>query len=180
VAPGRALPERTAVGLAGHQLQFYSASGAINLEDLSPQHRPPSAAGAGGTWGRHFTQSGKAAGVFGVGEGVEYHGRFATHFKFLGIPMWLPLLLTLPLLAIAARQMYLLRGSARRRQDGVCVYCGQELPPGAERCVACGHAQPTVDPVTAVFLAGAPAATPAAGSSPTTAPPAVTTPHPRD
>lgn len=156
LAPGRALPERSSVGLAGNELQVITASGAINFEDLLPQYRPP-APGAG-AWGRQFTKSGKLAGVIGWREGYEWHGRFATHFTLIGIPMWIPLLCTAPLLAVAVRQVLRLRESARRRRDGACLYCGADLAPGTERCPACGRAQPSVDPVSTVLLGGAPTA----------------------
>jgi hypothetical protein len=172
-APGRALPESSAVGLAENQFQVYSASGAINFEDLLPQYRPPTPVSGTGAWGRQFTDSGKVAGVIGVRRGVEWHGRFATHFTLVGVPLWLPLLCTAPLLAVAGRQVRRLRESARRRREGACVYCGVELPAGAERCPSCGHAQPEVDPVSAALLGSAPAVTPPHQQPNASAPPAV-------
>ena len=163
LAPGRALPESIAGGFSGHQFQFYWASNAVELENLPDNVRVPAAAGPQGPFGRHLLESGRA-GVLDRGEGVEFHGTFATHFTFLGFPMWLPLLATAPLLLVAARQVYLLRKSSRRGHAGVCTQCGHDLSASDVRCPECGSPRPSSDPLSSVLLSGA-AAGSASGTS---------------
>lgn len=159
--PGRVLPERTRAGLAGHQFQWLSASNAVELDDLPPDYAPPAGTAAGDAWGRRYTESGKVGGVVDVRRGVEWHGNFATYFRLVTVPMWLPLLCTTPLLLVGAWQLYRVRQSSLRHRTGVCSHCGQERPRDATPCPACGGPSEHFDPVTAVFLTGdPPAATP--------------------
>ena len=159
LAPGRALPQRTSFGLAGNQFQFYSASKAVEFRRL-PQGVTPPATGPHGPFGRQFLGARRAARVIDLREGVEWHGTFATHFTFVGVPMWLPLLATSPLLLVAARQVYLLRASSRRGHAGVCTHCGHALTAADSRCPGCGSLPPSSDPVSSVFLGKPPSATP--------------------
>ena len=166
LSPGRALPERSTVGIAGRDFHVYTASSAVEFEDLAPADRPPqSPAERGGPWGRHFTESTRAGGVIGVNRGVEWHGTFATYFTHVAIPMWLPLLCTLPLLVVAGWQVVRVRASTRARREARCVNCGHALKPSDPRCPECGRAVPSVDAVGQVFLAaGGPAES--AGAAP--------------
>ena len=150
LAPGRALPQRTAVGVAGNQIQVFNASNAVEPEDVPAEDRPP--AGAAGVGGRRVTDRSRAAGIIELAEGVEWHRTFATHFTMVGIPLWLLLLCTSPLLLVAAWQVHRVR-SARRPPEGVCANCGRELNPGDARCPECGRAVPSADPLGRVFLA---------------------------
>jgi hypothetical protein len=154
LSPARLLPETRAVGLAGHELQVFTASGAAGLEDLPVQFRPPG--NSADAWGRRYTDSGKMAGVVSVRRGVEWQGRIATIFTQTAIPMWLPLALTLPLLGVAGWELYRVRASARRNTEGVCPKCGHESEPGAARCAECGRSLLSVDPVGQLFLAQQP------------------------
>ena len=154
LAPGRALPQRIAAGISGHQYQLYSASNAIEFDDLPAALRGPAAAGPQGLPGRQFLET--KAGVIDRGEGIEWHGTFATHFSFVGVPMWLPLLLTSPLLLITARQVYLLRKSLHRGRAGVCAHCGHEMTADDRRCPGCGSPPASSDPVSSVLLSGGP------------------------
>jgi hypothetical protein len=155
LAPGRALPERTAAGIAGHRFQLYRSSNAIEFDSLPPGvTRPPSSSAAGPT-GRQFLRTDEAR-LVDRGEGVEWHGTFATHFTYLGIPMWLPLLATTPLLLVAARQIYLLRKSSHRGAAGACAHCGHELSTSDARCPECGSPRPSSDPLSSVLLSASP------------------------
>ena len=155
--PGRAPPQRGAVGVAGHEIQVISASNAVEPEDVPAEQRPPAPpAGARGAAARRVTESRRAAGLFDVRRGVEWHGTFATHFTLLGIPLWLPLACTAPLLLVSAWQVYRARAASRPR-EGVCVNCGNEVRPDDARCPGCGRSLPGVDPLGQVFLGGGPA-----------------------
>ena len=154
LAPGRALPQSAALGVADHQIQLFRASNAVQFEAVPPQLPRP--ANPGATINRQVTASTRVAGVFESAEGVEWHRTFATHFTMLGIPMWLPLALTSPLLLVAAWQLYRLRADARRR-TAVCVNCGHEVRVTDTQCPACGQALPSVDPLGQAFLGAGPA-----------------------
>jgi hypothetical protein len=149
--PARVMPECRAVGLAGHEFQVLTGAGAADFDDLPPRFRPPG--NAGDAWGRLYTESGKLAGVIDVRRGVEWQGRIATVFTQTAVPMWLPLALTLPLLLVAAWELYRVRASSRQKTEGVCPKCGVEAPPGAARCAECGRSLSSVDPVGQLFLA---------------------------
>ena len=154
LGPGRALPERTAAGIAGPDFHIFSASDALEFDDLPPAERPSRTGTTDRPWGRRFTESKRAAGVIGVNRGVEWHGTFATHFTHVAVPMWLPLLCTLPLLAVAGWQVRRVLASARGRRKGRCVACGADVSGAQGRCPECGRALPSVDPVGQLFLAG--------------------------
>lgn len=154
LAPGRALPQSIAVGVADHQIQIFSASNAVQFEAVPPELPRP--ANPGASVDRRVTARTRLAGVFESSEGVEWHRTFATHFTTLAIPMWLPLALTSPLLLVAAWQLYRLRAESRRR-TAVCVNCGQELRVTDTQCPACGQALPAVDPLGQAFLGAGPA-----------------------
>jgi hypothetical protein len=156
LAPGRALPQRVAAGFAGHQFQLFSSSNAIEFDDLPGGVKRPMGTGSRGPFGRQFMQTNRGR-LFDQGEGVEWHGTFATHFTFFGIPMWLPLLATAPLLLVAARQVYLLRKSSRRGHAGICTQCGHDLTASDVRCPECGSPRPSSDPVSSVLLSATPA-----------------------
>ena len=157
LAPGRALPERTAAGIAGNRLQLYRASNAVEFDSLPPGVTRPAAGSGPGPFGRHFLQT-TGTGMFDRGEGVEWHGTFATHFTYLGIPMWLPLLATAPLLLLAARQVYLLGRASHRGAAGACTHCGHELSTSDARCPECGSPRPSTDPLSSVLLSATPTA----------------------
>ena len=150
--PGRALPESTAVGLADHQFQWLADSNAVEFDDLPTEHAPPGGASARDAWGRRFAESRKTAGAVDVRRGVEWQGNFATYFTFVGVPLWLPLLCTSPLLLVAAWQLYRVRQSALRQRSGACAHCGHPRPAEGRTCPGCGRPIEFVDPVTAVFL----------------------------
>ena len=154
LAPGRALPQSVAVGVADHQIQVFIASNAVQFEAVPPELPRP--ANPGASVDRRITARGRVAGVLESAEGVEWHRTFATHFTMFGIPMWLPLALTSPLLLVSAWQLYRLRADARRR-TGVCVNCGQEVRVSDAQCPACGQALPSVDPLGQVFMGAGPA-----------------------
>ena len=157
--PGRALPERSAVGLADGEFQVYTSSQAIDFEDLPPADQPPAPSGREPVaWGRHVNEATKLAGVIGLRRGVEWHGATATRFTLVAVPLWLPVLCTVPLLLVAARQVLRLRAAARLRREGVCPNCRHHLTPDDVRCPNCGRAVPSVDPVGQLFLAGGDAA----------------------
>ena len=151
LSPARVLPECRAVGLAGHEFQLFTASGASGLEELPPRFRPPG--NVADAWGRLYTDTGKLAGVINIRRGVEWQGRIGTIFTQTAIPMWLPLLCTLPLLLVAGWELYRVLASARRRTEGVCPKCGCEAAPDAARCTECGRSLSSVDPVGQLFLA---------------------------
>ena len=157
--PGRAMPEGTAVGIQDHGLHVYTASHALELDDLPPELRPPTSGDdAAGTVGRRFSESSRAMGVVDVRRGAEWHGRFATRFTLVVVPMWLLLLATLPLLLVAAWQITAYAAAERRRRTPRCLNCGAVLVPGAEQCPECGHKAAAVDEVgKAMFGATGPA-----------------------
>ena len=152
--PGRALPERSTAGFAGSRFHVINASGALPFTDLPQQDQPPALDGPG-AWGRRLIESRRAAGVFDVARGVEWQGSVATYFTLVAIPMWLPMLCTLPLLAVAAWELYRVRASSRGPAEGVCPKCGHAVEPDAARCAECGRLVRSVDPVGQLFLAGA-------------------------
>jgi hypothetical protein len=163
--PGRAMPEGTAVGIQDHGLYVYSASHALEIDDLPPELRPPTTGDdAAGTVGRRFGESARAMGVVDVRRGAEWHGRFATRFTLVVVPMWLLLLATLPLLLVAAWQIAAYAAAERRRRTPRCLNCGAVLPPGSEQCPECGHKVALVDEVGKAMLgAAAPAGDASAG-----------------
>jgi hypothetical protein len=151
LSPARVLPECRSVGLTGHELQLFTASGASGLDELAPQFRPPG--NVANAWGRLYTDSGKMAGVINVRRGVEWQGRIATFFTQTAIPMWLPLALTTPLLLLAAWELYRAKLSSRPLTEGMCPKCGHQSEPGAARCGECGRSLSSVDPVGELFIA---------------------------
>lgn len=163
--PGRAMPEGTAVGIQDHGLHVYKASHALEIEDLPPELRPPTAGDdAADTIGRRFGESSRAMGVVDVRRGAEWHGRFATRFTLVVVPMWLLLLATLPLLLVAAWQVAAYVAAERRRRTPRCLNCGAVLPPGAEQCAVCGQKVAPVDEVGKAMLGAAgPAGDPSPG-----------------
>jgi hypothetical protein len=157
--PGRALPESMAVGIQDHGLQVFTASHAIEFDDLPAALRPPAGGDdAAGTFGRRFNESSRVLGAVDVRRGAEWHGRFATLITLVVVPLWMLLAATLPLLLVAGWQTWAYVASERRHRTPRCLNCGAVLPPGVDRCAECGHEVARVDEVGRAMLgAGGPA-----------------------
>ena len=154
--PGRALPEGTAVGIEEHGLHVYTASHALELDDLPPELRPPTTGeDAAGPVGQRYGEASKAAGVVDVRRGAEWHGRFATRFTLVVVPMWLLLLATFPFLLVAAWQIAAYVATERRHRTPRCLNCGAVLAPGSEQCAGCGQKVAPVDEVGKAMLGAA-------------------------
>ena len=166
--PGRAMPEGTAVGIQDHGLHVYTASHAMEVEDLPAELRPATTGDeAAGAVGRRYGESSRVMGVVDVRRGAEWHGRFATRFTLVVVPMWVLLLATLPLLLVAVWQAAAYVAAERRRRTPRCLNCGAVLPPGAETCAECGQKVAPVDEVGRAMLGVAGPAGDASAGKPT-------------